>query len=197
MPSFKCVCAFPFWIHHRPTLPTPLSPRRIQIVQCSGTAKGENCCLATAIVLTRSVAEAAQWKTAATETLSLTEVQPYDFSESTWRHKQVQKTLKRRAQDQHARELIISSLVYFCYVYRALILSGSICTTQIKQQRPESPTVTFTWHACNTRYINSTRGTCRVQELCESRDCSLVGFPVDNKSCGLYRRKATLKRPRC
>ena len=40
-----------------------------------------------------------------------------------------------------------------------------------QQQRPESPTVTLTWHACNTRYINSTRGTSFfiVQELCESR----------------------------
>ena len=28
--------------------------------------------------------------------------------------------------------------------------------TQTQKQRPESPTVTLTWHACNTRRINST-----------------------------------------
>ena len=32
--------------------------------------------------------------------------------------------------------------------------------TLLQQQRPESPTVTLSWHACiNTRYVNCTRGT--------------------------------------
>ena len=33
-----------------------------------------------------------------------------------------------------------------------------VCKTFTQQQRPESPTVTRTWHARYTRYINSTRG---------------------------------------
>ena len=32
------------------------------------------------------------------------------------------------------------------------------CATQVQRQRPESPTVTLTWHACKHKYINSTRG---------------------------------------
>ena len=52
--------------------------------------------------------------------------------------------------------------------------------TQVQQQRPKSPTVTLTWHACkhkvrklhlrsgmhvNTRYINSTRGTPSLEDV--------------------------------
>ena len=42
--------------------------------------------------------------------------------------------------------------------------------TQV-QQRPKSPAVALTWHACKYTYINSTRGKSRfrVQELRESR----------------------------
>ena len=31
--------------------------------------------------------------------------------------------------------------------------------TQVQQQRPESPSLTLTWHTCYTSYINSTRDT--------------------------------------
>ena len=52
------------------------------------------------------------------------------------------------------------------------IVQNSKYVTQVQQQRPDSPTVTLTWHACkykvhkpspgmrvNTRYINFTRDT--------------------------------------
>ena len=54
------------------------------------------------------------------------------------------------------------------YVQMDLTLKGSFSIkvfefefefTQTQQQRPGLPTVTLTWHACNTRYINSTSGT--------------------------------------
>ena len=55
--------------------------------------------------------------------------------------------------------------------------------TQVQQQRPESPTVTLTWHACKYKVH-------KLHQRYSLRNCikvevDVLGLPVPNSPCGL------------